>query len=744
MNLNSILCFHLFVILFSENGLSGQQTKPESDVMVRYESPAAIAINNDGTIFVAGFYRGEAKIEVQAFELIEEVWKKKGRAIEFEKACATDVCGKNLDLSGDGKIYAFGEFLRNNRKGIVHIFEWEDNRDNWVTRQRIQGSYPGSYAGNSVSLSENGDILVVGEYRKGPNSEPSGAYIYERQSIEWSMQTRIQSTSGSDDTFGWSTAVSASGTVVAVGALTSSQGGVKNGCVMVYDIQGDTWDLRPEIPGLRNMGYFGSSVALSADGDIAAIGATGNGPNRSGEITVFQYANSEWNQIGQNMVGLALHDENGNFGMHISLSNDGTRVISVDNDKYLVEGFEYDAESKTWLQFVEISTGQQVKYVQAVFSGDGKTIVYGNTAKAEASGVVRYITLPAIATPSPTNTPTSSQTPSPTSSPTDAPTTGSPTTSPTPSPTTSPPTSIPTSDPTPTPTAAPTINQWVIQPGVVTTDSSTGTISVSHEIRNNPSSMDVFFYESDCETSLPPGPLSLSSGPLLNSTTITYDFHLDINETTSSSFFGVNPDSSRFFYFCSDLITRNDNDEDAGLSRIIYYVNVDSTLSLNVSASADEVKEIDIGLEFSATACTCNDAFTCNESVYQQASTAPLLEVCIFPEDSNIEITNFSLKLKSKLTNFVYDPVEIGIDGPILDQLTSTSKRKNSLKVTTRIVEQLFDGGDAITVTGSLIMGVGKQLESEHVELIIKIQASDKVSTGCWKNLFSRVLKMFR
>ena len=85
----------------------------------------------------------------------------------------------------------------------------------------------------------------------------------------------------SGDFFGNSVALSDDGSVLAVGA--SEWDGVNNdkskqGGVYIYDKIGDTWNLRgsvlfPSDAGSRD--YFGRSVALSSDGSVLAVGATG-------------------------------------------------------------------------------------------------------------------------------------------------------------------------------------------------------------------------------------------------------------------------------------------------------------------------------------------------------------------------------------------------------------------------------------------------------------------------------------
>ena len=82
-----------------------------------------------------------------------------------------------------------------------------------------------------------------------------------------------------------------------------------------------------DIDGEPENGWIGWSVSLSSNGKTVAISAPfndGNGEN-SGHVRVYKYNinSNEWIQIGQDMDGEFLEDEN---GTSVSLSSDGKIV----------------------------------------------------------------------------------------------------------------------------------------------------------------------------------------------------------------------------------------------------------------------------------------------------------------------------------------------------------------------------------------------------------------------------------
>ncbi len=80
--------------------------------------------------------------------------------------------------------------------------------------------------------------------------------------------------------------------------------------------------------------YSGSSVSISQDGTIVAVGAYGNdaGGTNAGHTSIWQYSNGSWSQLGDDIDGDAAGDY---FGVAVSLSDDGsTVVIGASGDDY--------------------------------------------------------------------------------------------------------------------------------------------------------------------------------------------------------------------------------------------------------------------------------------------------------------------------------------------------------------------------------------------------------------------------
>ena len=119
-----------------------------------------------------------------------------------------------------------------------------------------------------------------------------------------------------EDRSGHAVAINGDGSIVAIGALSNDDNGTNSGHVRVYEYALGVWiQIGQDIDGETIDDGSGSSVALSNDGTILAVGApynSGNGIN-SGHVRVFQFAQSsgQWTQIGLDIDGEAAGDECG-------------------------------------------------------------------------------------------------------------------------------------------------------------------------------------------------------------------------------------------------------------------------------------------------------------------------------------------------------------------------------------------------------------------------------------------------
>jgi FG-GAP repeat len=125
--------------------------------------------------------------------------------------------------------------------------------------------------------------------------------------------------------FGYSVALSADGSTALIGARLDDGG---RGAAWIFARSGSTWSQqgsRLTGSGEAGNGQFGSSVALSADGSTALVGGVGDNASK-GAVWVFTRSGSAWNQQGPKLTG-AGETGNGELGTSAALSGDGSTAI---------------------------------------------------------------------------------------------------------------------------------------------------------------------------------------------------------------------------------------------------------------------------------------------------------------------------------------------------------------------------------------------------------------------------------
>jgi hypothetical protein len=182
------------------------------------------------------------------------------------------------------------------------------------------------YFGTAYALSRDGNTAIVSApgYYWQPNQKkvPQGSvYVYHQTGGGvWSGGTKLTGPTR----FGDSVALSADGRVAAIGASGRND---RTGGAFVYRTSGgNVWvgqELKTKIPSREE---FGKPVAISGDASAIVVGAPKDN-GKKGAVWVFGRSGSTWKQLGGKLTG---KDEKGaaEFGSRIALSGDG-RIMLV-------------------------------------------------------------------------------------------------------------------------------------------------------------------------------------------------------------------------------------------------------------------------------------------------------------------------------------------------------------------------------------------------------------------------------
>jgi hypothetical protein len=167
---------------------------------------------------------------------------------------------------------------------------------------------PGTYAGGSVDLDDEGNTVVVGAYKS--NTERGQVLVYDFNGSNWVQRGQILSGVNNYDQFGFDVSMSNDGNTIAVG----SKGWDSNpnnttyeiGETAVFDWDGSSWVQRgSSIQGVNIFDQCGFSVSLAGNGNRMAIGYKGSNESTSaaGLVRIFDWNGNAWVQNGDPIYG---------------------------------------------------------------------------------------------------------------------------------------------------------------------------------------------------------------------------------------------------------------------------------------------------------------------------------------------------------------------------------------------------------------------------------------------------------
>lgn len=186
------------------------------------------AISDDGQRIIIGarfnVNGGEAAGHAQVFEWDGIAWVKLGTDIDSQFIQSTT--GASVDITADGGRVIVGspssptgpsEDLPAWSTGRVRVFDW--NGDDWVLAgSPIVGDFVGALMGSDVSISGDGQTIVVGASGISSPQKRGSARIYEWNGSDWTQTPRAMNGFFTEDVFGQSVSMSEDGSTAAIGA----------------------------------------------------------------------------------------------------------------------------------------------------------------------------------------------------------------------------------------------------------------------------------------------------------------------------------------------------------------------------------------------------------------------------------------------------------------------------------------------------------------------------------------------
>ncbi|HTR49975.1 MAG TPA: hypothetical protein VMJ10_04650 [Kofleriaceae bacterium] len=398
-----------------------------------YEDGASTGINGDQTNNSAG-NAGAA----YTFVRTNDTWAQDAY-VKASNTGAGDNFGLDVALSGDGSrlvvsaIYEAsaatgvdGNQADNSAAGAGAVYVFDRSGGTWAQTAYLKASNTDAQDnfGYAIAMSTDGNTLAVAAFFEasaatgidGNQADNSAAragavYVFAYDGA-WAQQAYVKaSNTDAQDIFGEAVALSADGNTLAVGAPleSSASPGIDGnqadnsasqaGAVYVFTRAGTTWTQQAYVKASNPDAFdqFGWAVALSASGDVLAVGARGeasaapgidgeqtdNSESYAGAVYAFRRAGATWSQDAY--IKASNPDTADDFGQSVSLTPDGNwLLVGAPNESSAATGLDGDqtdnsAMTAGALYLFSHVTGSWVQrhYIKATNTGAGDQLVWG-------------------------------------------------------------------------------------------------------------------------------------------------------------------------------------------------------------------------------------------------------------------------------------------------------------------------------------------------------------------------------
>ncbi|MDD5062224.1 MAG: hypothetical protein PHN44_08105, partial [Candidatus Marinimicrobia bacterium] len=293
------------------------------------------ALSADGSVLVVGADKWDGGATDQGgvyiYDRDGDSWTQRGSVLTASDAAQEDYFGSSVALSDNGEILAVGACTWEggaSAQGGVYIYD--RNGTSWDQRGSVltaPDASAGALFGSSVTLSDDGEVLIVGAFNRAGKG---GVYTFDRNGTSWTPRGSVLLAPDAEtgDDFGTSVALSDDGNVLVVGAAKWTGSAAAQGGVYIFDRNGDSWGQRGSVLTALDAGaddLFGASVAMSDDGDVLVVGAytwDGDSLADQGAVYIFDKNGDSW--IQRDSVLVASDAGAGDFfGISMALSDNG-------------------------------------------------------------------------------------------------------------------------------------------------------------------------------------------------------------------------------------------------------------------------------------------------------------------------------------------------------------------------------------------------------------------------------------
>ena len=353
----------------------------------------SVAISADGNTAIVGGPNDNSNAGgAWIFKRSGSTWTQQGPELVGTGATGAAQQGKSVAISGDGTTVIIGGPGDNSNAGAVWIFIFTSD-GGWVqegTKLVGTGANGAAAQGTSVALSGDGTIAMVG----GPsdNSNAGAAWVFTFNGESWSQSgSKLVGTGATGAAQqGASVSLAAGGRYALVGAPADNSG---VGAAWVWT-KTETW-VGSKITGTSNTGASaqGTSVAISGDARVAAIGGPGDSSN-AGAVWVFTRTPGGF--VQQAKVTGSGESGASQLGSALAISRDGGVILgggTADNSNNGAVWVFGRTGVASWEQqnskYIASDAGSGAQFGSALgISADANIAIFGAANETSGAGAI--------------------------------------------------------------------------------------------------------------------------------------------------------------------------------------------------------------------------------------------------------------------------------------------------------------------------------------------------------------------
>lgn len=280
---------------------------------------------------------------VRVFEFVSD-WTQTGSDIVGTEV--TTNFGASVSLDQTGNTLAIGNDLftvnATYGSGQVSVYSWNSSGSTWDAKGSVLIGDEDAGFGASVSLSDDGNRLAVGAPITGFGFGPYNGYVEVFDfTTDWELKGNRVTSALEFDGFGKSTAISGDGTHFIAGAPTYLDPDNTSGRAQIYTFNNTAWkQVGADLTGEADMDAAGQAVAISADGSIVAIGdfANDGGGTDAGTVKMYEQIEPDVTAPVVTVNSLTTNDQTPELtgtvddpAATLSVSVDGQTVSAANN-----------------------------------------------------------------------------------------------------------------------------------------------------------------------------------------------------------------------------------------------------------------------------------------------------------------------------------------------------------------------------------------------------------------------------